>query len=301
MEKRIAGVYAILATPFDEAGRIDLASLQSLVEFEIRAGVDGLTILGIMGEAHKLSDMERVDFARDAIRYVAGRVPVIVGTSHAGTDQAIALSRSAEEGGASGIMVAPPPGLKEPEAIVAHYRAVAASVRVPVVVQDEPLTTGVQMPAPLLARLVGEIEGVRAIKLEEAPTLPKLTQIRKLVGDGADIFGGLGGLYFLEELGRGAAGVMTGFAYPEILVAIHRHFRRGDAARAAQIFYRYLPLIRYEAQPGIGLAIRKEVLRRRGAIGSAAARMPGPRLDEAGHRELDALLAALDLTQGFRE
>lgn len=301
MPERFSGVFPVLPTPFDEEGRIDFQSVESLIEFEVRAGVDGLVILGILGEAHKLADAERIEFARQVIRFTTRRIPVIVGVSHAGTVPTAAFARTAAEAGAGGIMVAAPPGLKDPEALVAHFRTVADGAGIPLVVQDEPVTTGVELPVSLLARLVNEIECAQAIKLEEGPTLPKLTRTREAVKGRAELFGGLGGLYFLEELGRGAAGVMTGFAYPEILVAIYKHFRRGNSARAAQLFYRYLPLIRYEAQTGIGLAIRKELLRRRGAIRSPAVRAPGPRLDQATQGELDGLLDALALTQGFVE
>jgi 4-hydroxy-tetrahydrodipicolinate synthase len=187
-------------------------------------------------------------------------------------------------------MVAPPSGLKTPEAILGHYRAVAASIRIPVVVQDEPVTTGVLMPASLLARIAAEIESCRIIKLEEAPTPPKVTQIRKLAGPSVKIFGGLGGAYFLEELSRGADGIMTGFAFPEILVDIYGRFTAGRRGEAAALFDRYASLIRYEAQQGIGLALRKEILRRRGAIRTATVRAPGPTLDEVTRRELEDTL-----------
>jgi 4-hydroxy-tetrahydrodipicolinate synthase len=131
-------------------------------------------------------------------------VPVVVGTTHPGVIPATELSREAKAQGASAVMVAPPAGLKTPEAILAHYRAVAAGIQIPVVVQDEPVTTGFLMPASLLARIAEEIESCRIIKLEEAPTPPKVTQIRKLAGPSVKIFGGLGGAYFFEQLSRGA-------------------------------------------------------------------------------------------------
>ncbi|MGE5849249.1 MAG: dihydrodipicolinate synthase family protein [Candidatus Methylomirabilota bacterium] len=286
----VPGVYAITATPFDDQGRVDEDSIASLVEFEIKAGVHGLNVLGIMGEAHKLTEGERRRVAELFLKYVGGRVPVVVGTTHPGVIPATELSREAEAQGASAVMVAPPSGLKTPEAILAHYRAVAAAMRIPVVVQDEPVTTGVLMPASLLARIAEEIESCRIIKLEEAPTPPKVTQIRKLAGSSVKIFGGLGGAYFFEELSRGADGIMTGFAFPEILVEIYGTFTAGRRGAAATIFDRYASLIRYEAQQGIGLALRKEILRKRGAIRTAVVRAPGPAMDEVTRRELDDIL-----------
>jgi len=295
MSRIVSGVYAITATPFDEQGRVDEESIASLVEFEITAGVHGLNVLGIMGEAHKLTEGERRRVAELFLKHVGGRVPVVVGTSHAGVVPAIELSRAAEARGASAVMVAPPSGLKTPEAILAHYRAVGAAVRIPVVVQDEPVTTGVLMPASLLVRIAQEVEACRIIKLEEAPTPTKVTQIRKLAGTAVQIFGGLGGAYFMEELARGADGIMTGFAFPEILVEIFAKFTTGQPADAAAVFDRYASLIRYEAQQGIGLALRKEILRRRGAIRTATVRAPSPTLDEVTQRELDGILQRMGL------
>jgi len=295
MAEIVPGVYAITATPFDDQGRVDEDSIASLVKFEIKAGVHGLNVLGIMGEAHKLTEGERRRVAELFLKHVGGRVPVVVGTTHAGVIPATELSREAEAQGASAVMVAPPAGLKTPEAILAHYRAVAAAIRIPVVVQDEPVTTGVLMPASLLARIAEEIESCRIIKLEEAPTPSKVTQIRKLAGNSVKIFGGLGGAYFLEELMRGADGIMTGFAFPEILREIFDKFIAGRGKEAAAVFDRYASLIRYEAQQGIGLALRKEILRKRGAIRTAVVRMPGPRLDDVSLRELDGILERMGL------
>lgn len=293
-----AGVYAITATPFDEDGRLDEASLASLVEFEIRAGVHGLVILGIMGESHKLADRERLRVTQDVLRHVAGRIPVVVGTTHGGTDPTIELSQAAEEAGAAAVMVAPPAGLKSPDAIVAHYRAVAFALRIPVVVQDEPTTTRVPLPPVMLARIAREVESCRIFKLEDPPSPSKIGQLRKLCNGWVQLYGGLGGVYFYEELLRGADGTMTGFAFPEILVGIYERFRAGRRAEAAALFDRYASLIRYEGQQGIGLAIRKEILRRRGAIRCAGVRSPGSALDEVTARELDGVLERMGIEAG---
>src|SRR5262249_5586170 len=171
-------------------------------------------------------------------------------------------------------------GLRGDAAILAHYRQVAAEIAVPIVVQDEPVTTGVLMSPELLARIGSEIERCRYVKLEEPPTPTKLTALRRLPGgERLRVFGGMNAFYFIEELARGAVGVMTAFAFPDILVEIHDLFRRGDAPAAAAVFDRYASLIRYDGQQGIGLALRKEVLRRPGAIPCAAVRPPAPGLD----------------------
>ncbi len=287
----LTGVIPIAATPFDSEGRIDEDSIVSLVEFEARCGVHGLNVLGIMGEFHKLTESERRRVAEVFIKSAAGRFPVVVGTSHAGTGACIELSQAAEAAGAAALMVAPPPGLKGDAAILAHYRAVAAAVSVPIVVQDEPVTTGVIMSPDLLARIANELPACRYVKLEEPPTPTKITALRRLPGgDRFRIFGGMNGMFFFEELSRGAVGIMTGVAVPDVLVRIYDLFRAGDVAGAAAMYDRYASYIRHEGQQGIGLALRKEVLRLRGAIRSSYVRPPGPTLDDVTRAELRAIL-----------
>ena len=287
----LRGVIPITATPFDAEGRVDEDSIVTLVEFEARCGVHGLNVLGIMGEFHKLTESERRRVAEVFIKSAAGRFPIVVGTSHAGTGACIELSQAAEAAGAAAVMVAPPPGLKGDAAILAHYRAVAGAVSIPIVVQDEPVTTGVIMPPDLIVRIGSELPACRYVKLEEPPTPTKITALRRLVGsDRLRIFGGMNGMYFFEELSRGAIGIMTGVAVPDILVKIYDLFVAGDAAGAAEMYDRYASYIRYEGQVGVGIALRKEVLRLRGAIRSSYVRPPGPALDDLTRAELAAIL-----------
>jgi 4-hydroxy-tetrahydrodipicolinate synthase len=203
----------------------------------------------------------------------------------------------AQEHGADGLMVAPPNGLKNLDAVAEYYRTVADAAAVPLVLQDEPVTTQVTMPAAFMARLCGEIPRIEAVKLEEAPTLPKITRLRELLSRRVAVFGGLGGVYFFEELSRGADGAMTGFPYPEALKAIRDHFVAGRRDEARALFYRWLPLIRYESQPGstpgTAIGIRKEILRGRGWIGSARVRPPAPALDAGTLAELGEILRAV--------
>ena len=291
MTASLAGVIPITATPFDARGRVDEESIVTLVEWEARCGVHGLNVLGIMGEAHKLSDTERRRVAEVFLKAAAGRFPVVVGTSHGGTAVVIELSQAAEAAGAAAVMVAPPPNLRGAGAILRHYREVAGAIAIPVVVQDEPVTTGVLMPPDLLVRIAAEVEGCRYVKLEEPPTPTKITALRALPGgERLAIFGGMNGMYFLEELARGAAGIMTGAAVPDVLVQVYDRFRAGDGDGAAALFDRYASYLRYEGQQGIGLALRKEVLRLRGALRDSTVRGPGPRLDAVTRRELDAAL-----------
>jgi 4-hydroxy-tetrahydrodipicolinate synthase len=205
-------------------------------------------------------------------------------------------AHEAEAAGAAAVMVAPPNNVGNLDLVFEHYRRVAEAVSVPVVVQDEPVNTGVVMPAAFIARVVNEIEGCRYVKLEEAPTTIKITSLLKEIHTEVGIFGGLGGMYFYEELARGAIGIMTGFAYPEILVRTYELFSGGREREAREYFFRYLPLIRFEAQLGVGgVGIRKEVFRMRGAISSSHVRFPAPALDKETLRELRDLVEFLGL------
>ena len=292
-----SGVFHILATPFREDGALDTGGLPRLVECALATGITGFTILGIAGEAHRLTDEERRRVVETVVKETRGRVPVAVGVSASGTHLATAFARMAREHGADALMVAPPAGLKNLDAVAEYYGTVAAATGLPIVLQDEPVTTQVNMPAPFIAQLCADLPAIEAVKLEEPPTLPKITRLRALFGSRVAIFGGLGGVYFFEELSRGADGAMTGFPYPEALRAIREHFVAGRRDEARALFYRWLPLIRYESQPGAtpgtAVGIRKEILRRRGWIASALVRPPAPALDAGTYAELGELLAAV--------
>jgi 4-hydroxy-tetrahydrodipicolinate synthase len=290
------GVCTIALTPFTAEGDLDEESIGSLAEFYLNSGVHGVTVLGIMGEAHKLSDAERQAVIERYVSAIGGRVPVVVGCSAVATKIVVERARAAEEAGAAAVMVAPPNNQRSLDLVFEHYRRVAEAVSVPVVVQDEPVNTGVVMPAPFIARLVDEIEGCRHIKLEEAPTTIKISALLKHAKTEVGVFGGLGGMYFYEELARGAVGIMTGFAYPHVLVETYRLYVQGENREAQEYFFRYLPLIRFEAQLGVGgVGIRKEILKLRGVISSSHVRFPAPALDEETLRELEDLVEVLGL------
>ena len=293
------GVCTIALTPFTEGGDVDEKGIASLSSLYLDAGVHGVTVLGIMGEAHKLSDAERTSVMQGYLRAVEGRVPIIVGCSAPATRVAIERAREAESAGAAAVMVAPPNNVRNLDLVFEHYRRVSESVSVPVVVQDEPVNTGVTMPAPFLAGVLNELDNCRYVKLEEAPTTIKISGLLERIEDPEKkrgIFGGLGGMYFYEELLRGATGIMTGFAYGEVLVRVYELFTDGKGDEARDYFYRYLPLIRFEAQLGVGgVGIRKEVFKLRGAIASSHVRFPAPALDETTLRELSEMVALLGL------
>ncbi|OBZ93515.1 dihydrodipicolinate synthetase [Pararhizobium polonicum] len=293
------GVFAISATPFLDDGSLDLASTESLTQFYLDAGVHGLVILGMMGEANKLSDDEARRFLGRVLDVVGGRIPVIVGASNPGTLNLVQLSHDAMAAGAAGVMVAPVTSLRTDPQARDYFAAIcnALGPDVPLVLQDFPLALGVHMSASILGQIFAENPQIVMFKHEDWPGLNKLSILRDAEEKGArrlSILTGMGGLHLPQELARGADGAMTGFCFPEMLVGVCAAYARGDAEAGEDLFDIYLPLVRHEAQPGIGLALRKEVLRRRGAIASGVTRHPGPKLTARDHEDLTSLLARIE-------
>lgn len=285
----------MLATPFHEDEGIDSTSMADLVDKAISSGCQGVVCLGVTGEVARLTDRERYQVAETVIQRAEG-YPVTVGTTAASTAAAIQHSQHAQELGAAAVMVSPPPmGKPNPDAVFAHYSRLGDAIDIPIVVQDYPSTSGVHMSPEFIARLATGIPAAQYLKLEDPPTPPKISAIRKLLGDDMPIFGGLGGVFLLEELARGSAGAMTGFAYPEVLVEICRHMSEGDKARAEQLFTRCLPLMLFEFQEGIGVAIRKYALHSRGLIECPKVRHPGPMITGETTEEFHRLVESVGL------
>ena len=290
---KLEGVYSVLPTPFTAAGDVDLESLQRVVDLFIGAGVNGLTALGVTSEVARMNESERVRVLVTVVRHVNGRVRVVAGATADGVRTCIDYTKFARDTGADAVMISPPRSPKlNSESVVRHFAAVSSAVSIPIVIQDYPPISGFAMEPALLVRIAREVPAANTIKLEDPPTPFKTSRIRE-VAQGMDIgiFGGLGGVFLLEELMAGATGAMTGFAYPEILVKIVKLFQSGDLDSAAAAFYPFVPLMRFEFQEGLGMAIRKEVLRRRGAIACADIRLPGVKLDPATTASLDRVLA----------
>lgn len=288
------GTWYLTPTPFDAAGELDLASQARIVEAAIAWGVDGLTVMGVMSEPGSLSDAERSAALRAIFDAAHGRVPVIVGCSAASPTRAVALIREAAGLGAVGAMVAAPPLTRGADLLPAYYAGLRRDGGLPLLIQDEPAATGVLLPPSVLVACA-TASASRAIKVEDPPTPTKITRLLELDASLA-LFGGLGGIAALSELRRGAVGTMTGFAYPEVMRAVRVSAEAGRWEQAAAAFDRFLPLIVFEAQVTIGLAIRKEVLRRRGAIADNTTRRLTPRLDARSSAELDDILARVGVT-----
>jgi 4-hydroxy-tetrahydrodipicolinate synthase len=299
LNEQAKGVYIIAATPFTDEGAVDLQSVDTLTDFYLGCGVHGFTLLGMMGEAHKLTADESISVVNRVIGRAQGR-QVIVGVSHAGLENVRRLSHEAMMAGAAGVMVAPPPGLKGDEGLYNYYAQVFAALgpHIPVVYQDYPQTTGVYLPVNVFERLVDDFPQLVMLKHEDAPGLAKLTKVRegekKPGRRRVSILVGNGGLYYPQEMRRGADGAMTGFAWPEMLVQVYELFAKGKPEEAEDLFDIYLPLVRHEVQPAIGLALRKEVLFRRGAIKSPKQRAPGSSLTATDKTELDGMIARLE-------
>jgi len=289
---KLEGVYSVLPTPFTTAGDLDLESLKKVVDLFVGAGVSGLTALGVTSEVARMNDAERVRVLETVVRHVNGRVRVVAGATSDGLRTCIDYTKFAKDTGADAVMISPPRAPKiNSDAVVRHFAAVASAVDIPIVVQDYPPISGFAMEPWLLVRIAKEVAAANTIKLEDPPTPFKTSRIRELApGMDIGIFGGLGGVFLLEELMAGATGAMTGFAFPEILVKIVKLFHAGDLDGAAQAFYPFVPLMRFEFQEGIGMAIRKEVLKRRGVIACADIRLPGAKLDAVTLAALDRVM-----------
>jgi 4-hydroxy-tetrahydrodipicolinate synthase len=287
------GVYTIAVTPFLPDGAIDFDSLDRVTDFYLEKGATGLTILGIMGEAGKLSGAESIAVVRRVV--ARAPVPVVVGVSAPGFAAMQELAREAMAAGAAGVMVAPPGHLRSDDQIVGYYHGVAEILGdIPFVLQDFPLVTGVTIPVSVILRIVADCPTCVMLKHEDWPGLDKIAALRAAQDKGArriSILCGNGGQFLPEEMLRGADGAMTGFAFPEMMAGVVAAHAAGDHDRMRDIFDAYLPLVRYESQPGLGLAVRKFTLARRGAIAHATLRKPGAALNAAGQREVEAIIA----------
>lgn len=295
IDRNTSGVYIIAATPFTGNGAVDFESIDRLVDFYAEKGVTGMTILGMMGEADKLTAEER-HAVLDRFMARAGDMPVIVGVSDAGLANLAALAHASMARGAAGVMVAPARGPAREDRVIGYFHQVCAALGrdVPVVFQDFPQMTGVPVSPRTILELTRDLPQIVMLKHEDCPGLAKISTIRAAEEKGSprlSILSGNGGLYLPQELARGADGAMTGFAYPEALVGTVNLHREGKADEAEDLFDAYLPILRHEQQLGFGLALRKTILMKRGAIASAATRAPGPKLTALDTTELERLMA----------
>jgi 4-hydroxy-tetrahydrodipicolinate synthase len=286
------GTWFVLPTAFEDDGRLDTDGQRQVVEAAISWGVDGLVTLGVMGEAPSLTEGERTEVLRTVVEASAGRIPVAAGCS--GPSSTVVAHRIREVAGlgASAVMISAPPLARDIDALPRFFEGARKASPVPIILQDEPVTTGTVLSVSVLLRCI-EACGASAVKLEDPPTPPKILALLAARPE-LRLFGALGGVSALSELRRGACGTMSGFAYPEVLDALRIRMEARDHEGAASIFDRYLPLIAFEGQPVVGLGIRKEILRRRGALPRATTR-GAPQSDRETLAELDEVLRRVGL------
>ena len=269
---RLAGVYSVLPTVFHDDGRLDLDGTASVVRATRDAGVAGLTVLGVMGEAAELTEDERRAVLA-CVTTAAPELPMVVGVSGDSADLVASRADTAAASGAGALMVGASRGVGLGDAVRA-----AASAGRPIVIQDYPLGSGVTVTPSEIAEAAAAERLVVGVKAEGPPTSGTIAALRA-VNPALGLVGGLGGLFLIDELTAGASGVMTGFALPERLVSIVQTFP-SDPVAAEGDWERLLPLMRLEAFPPMSLAARKEVWRLRGVITSSRCRRTGATLDD---------------------
>ncbi|WP_096358956.1 dihydrodipicolinate synthase family protein [Variibacter gotjawalensis] len=297
LEPNASGVYVIAATPFHDDGAIDTASIDRMVDFYLGCGVTGITVLGMMGEAPKLTHAESLAITRQVVQRAG--LPVVVGVSAPGFAAMAALTKDVMDAGAGGVMIAPPSTAKTDDQIVSYYANAVEAIGsdVPFAIQDYPLSTGVVMSPGVIRRIIEQNPSCALLKHEDWPGLEKITTLRGFMREGlrhVSILCGNGGVFLTHEVERGADGANTGYAYPEMLVEVVKRIKAGDRAGAHDLFDRHLPLLRYEQQPGLGLAVRKYILKRRGAIASDAQRKPAIKLSKETVADVEFLISRLE-------
>ena len=305
--KENKGVIAIATTPFDENNYIDYDSVESLADYYLESGVSGVTILGVMGEAHKLNIEEQKTLIKKYNDKLKDKVPVIVGVSNPGIDNLELLSKFSMDAGATGVMISGNNGLKNDDQIKVYFNQVLERTRdIPVCLQDYPPTTNVYFSETVINNLIKDHPSIQMFKHEDCPGHNKLSRLIKYreekLNRNYSIFVGNGGLYVPQELRRGADGIMTGFAFIEMLVNVFDLFNNNSKENSEDLFDLYLPLIRHEQQFGIGLALRKFILQKRGVIKFSKVRAPGPALTYEDIQEMNNLLKRLEfklIEKGF--
>lgn len=292
---RLAGIYPILQTPFDDDAALDLESLRREVAFCLRAGVHGVVIPAIASEFFVLSDAERMQVAEVVLKEVEGRVPVVISCNGVSPHAAVAFTRHAVAHGADAIMALPPYVRRPDEAgVMAYYQAVAgAAGGRPVIVQNADPPMGTPLSIPALVRLIQGTAGIHYVKEEVTPGGHRMTALIDAAGDRLHgIFGGQNGLWMLNELDRGACGNMPASGLVDVHVRIYTLYREGRRADAEALSERLLPLLNLGSQYGVAFA--KELLWRRGVIRTRVARdSQAPALDRYDVADLERFLDAL--------
>ena len=285
---KFQGVIPILTTPFNKNESIDLNSLEKLINFMMKIKVNGITILGVLGEANRITYKERELIIKKTIS-CSKDLPVIVGASASGTSIVKDLCIMADDLGASAVMITPSNELNnDSNKIIELYYQSAKATRLPIVLQDHPASSGVVMSTSLILNLINEIPTIKCIKAESVPTAAKIFSLKKNKKKKIKILTGLGALYAFFDLKQKSDGFNTGFAFPEVLQAMVKHRNRNNWQKVFDIYQTYLPLMVYEQQPSIG--IRKEFLKKRGLISENIVRHPGKNIIQIEKKSIEDLL-----------
>jgi 4-hydroxy-tetrahydrodipicolinate synthase len=272
------GIYPIVPTPFLDNGAVDYSSIRRLIDFMAAKKVHGLAVMGALGEGHKLTEAERTAIISHYRTHMPQGMELVVGVRAPATDPATAMAVSARDLGADAILLGPH-NVQKDAPLLGYYQQVSDAAKIPCIIHDYPAVTGITLSVELIRCIVDTAAHIRHIKLEDPPTGTKMQALARTEGPAVAVFGALGGMYAFEELELGAVGVMTGFVYAELLVRLFDLCQDGQWGEAAALFYDFLPLNRWEFQPGIGVSLRKLVLQRLGVFTSAKVRHPGPDAD----------------------
>ena len=294
---RYRGVFPVTPTVFDAQGELDLEGQKRAVDFMIDAGSHGICILANFSEQFVLTDDEREQVMTTVLEHVAGRVPVIVTTTHFASQVCAERSKRAQAAGAAMVMIMPPyhgATFRVPEAeIHVFFRHVAGAITIPIMVQDAPVA-GTPLSAPFLARMAREIENLSYFKIEVPQAAAKLRTLLELGGDAIEgPWDGEEGITLLADLDAGATGAMTGGGYPDGIRQITDAYFAGRRAEAIDAYQRWLPLINYENRQ-VGLATCKVLMQEGGVIRSDAVRHPLPAVHPATRAGLLELARRLD-------
>jgi 4-hydroxy-tetrahydrodipicolinate synthase len=289
----LKGIYPIVPTPFLDNGAVDYPSIQRLIAFMAAKGVHGLVIMGALGEGHKLTEGERAEIISTYRKLLPDGMALVVGVRAPATDPARLMAQKARDLGADAVLLGPH-NVQKDGALLTYYRRVSNAAQIPCIIHDYPAVTGISMSVELLGRIAEACENIGHVKLEDPPTGAKIQALAASTGSGLAVFGALGGMYALEELELGAVGIMTGFVYAELLVRLFELTQAEQWQAAADLFYDFLPLNRWEFQPGIGVSLRKNVLKRLGVFATAKVRHPGPDADARTLAQLFRIVAHLN-------
>lgn len=274
----LKGIYPIVPTPFLDNGAVDYASIERLVDAMAEKQVHGLAIMGALGEGPKMTDTERTEIIKLFRKRMPADMHLVVGTRAPATDPAKLQAEKARDLGADALLLGPH-GIQKDKPLLEYYQQVSAAAKIPCIIHDYPAVTGITMSVDLITKMFETAEYVQYIKLEDPPTGMKMQALQKTVGEKLKVFGALGGNYALEELQLGAVGIMTGFVYAELLVQLYNYARAEQWDEAKQLFYDFLPLTRWEFQPGVGISLRKHLLKRMSVFTSTKVRHPGMEAD----------------------